>query len=208
LLLDPQRYPRAHAYIAQLPQGLESYPACRVKFDAVELLLGRCSELVEEKAGGALPAPIRDTLNGRPGSWHPDVAVMAITLMARDRSFSSDTEYMNFSYQSSSSLFDRIIYRALMKLMSPTLLVMGSARRWTTFRSGTQLRSVGSKKVGNRMTGEVILSHPPGLYPDLFLHSLCHTFRAALDLSRGRGVEVRLGLQQAEQTQYHLAWDD
>lgn len=168
-------------------------------------LLERSGELPKD---AALPDPIRNALDGRSGSWHPDVVVMAITLMARDRVFGSDTEYMNFTYQSSSALFDRVIYRALMKLMSPTLLVMGSARRWTTFRSGTQLRSVGSKKVGRRMTGEVILSHPPRLYPDLFLHSLCHTFRAALDLSRGKAVEVRLGVQQSEETQYHLAWDD
>jgi len=205
LLFDSQRYPRAHAYVAQLPQGLDSYPACRAKHDAIELLLERSDELLKDPS---LPEPVLAALNGRPGSWHPDAVVMAITLMARDRIFASDTEYMTFTYQSSSALFDRIIYRALMKLMSPTLLVMGSARRWTTFRSGTQLRSVGSKKVGRRMTGEVILSHPPGLFPDLFLHSLCHTFRAALDLSRGKGVEVRLGVQQAEQTQYHLAWDD
>jgi hypothetical protein len=205
LSLDPQRYPRAHAYIAQLPQGLDSFPACRAKYDAIELLLEHSDELTKD---ASLPEPIRAALNGRPGSWHPDAAVMAITLMARDRIFASDAEYMNFTYQSSSALFDRIIYRALMKLMSPTLLVMGSARRWTTFRSGTQLRSVGSKKAGRRMTGEVILSHPPELFPDLFLHSLCHTFRAALDLSRGRGVEVRVGLQQGGETQYHLAWDD
>ena len=67
--LDQQRFPRAAAYLARLPAGIDSYPECQVRVDG-RLNLRRDFSLLTREDG--LPAMVRDFLVGSiTKAWMP-----------------------------------------------------------------------------------------------------------------------------------------
>ncbi|MFI5042303.1 MAG: hypothetical protein ACHQNA_10725, partial [Acidimicrobiales bacterium] len=61
MTLDPVRLPNAAAYLAALPQGLGSFPACRVREVTVEPYARAFGALADEPG---LPAPVADLFAG------------------------------------------------------------------------------------------------------------------------------------------------
>ena len=202
-LINGGRYPRTAEYIRALPMGLDSFPSCTSRRDAVASVLVAFPQLLELDE---IPLSLRTTLRDSSPTM-PEVMAQSLLLLARDTVLKTDTSFEKYIYQSSAELFDRPMYRVLMKLVSPNLVMMGAGRRWNTWHLGTNLAARKTGNAGNRVQAEATLTYPEGLFGPLSLQLFGFSFRAALDASRGRGVRVQVGAQSEGRCLYDISWD-
>lgn len=183
---DPDALPRVAAYERSLPDGLGSYPQCRVRTVVVRASVDRFPGVLGR-------AGVDPGFSEQVGShvardeWMPETLAVALALLCRDAEFSGDDAFLNWHYELSSEIFKQRLYRALMYVVSPTLVVLGAQKRWGAFRQGSTL----SAKV-TRNEGEASLEFPSHLYPELTLRGFGEAFQAALVAARARGPSVEL----------------
>ncbi len=170
--------PRVSTYLASLPNGLDSYPQCQSKAEVGLVLRDR----LMAAAGPAFEAMVSKQVLASmdSSSWIPTTLVTAIHLAARDAVFPSDDALLTWAYEDAVATYRRPAFRALMLLMSPTLLVMGVAKRWSSFSRGTELRSTSSTQEGNTRLIHLELTYPAHLFSNLELQIIGCGFRAAL----------------------------
>jgi hypothetical protein len=199
-MLDLTRFPGAARYLGGLPHGLSSYPECKVKSVFV---LGAMKDFPEVFADPKLPKPLTDLLARAtdPNEWLPDVVAVLVRLMLRDRALASDANYLAWNYTASVRLFDSALFRMVMHVMSPTLVMMGAGRRWSTFRTGTIF-----EPQKNNGRWESTLLYPPRLYPKLVLEGFADTFRSGLEATRTPGVRVDLLSHDETRALYRAQW--
>lgn len=194
-LLDPSRFPAAAAYLRSVPGGLGAHPECQAVGDMLRVTLDEFPGLLEDPG---VSAPVRQAIETvRSSDWVPDVLNVTVRLMARDREFATDAEYLAWNKERSLRVFETPLYRVLMFVMSPTLVLMGATRRWGKFRRGTTLRGKGTGK-GARLQ----LEFPDRLYNELMLRTYAASFDAALVAAGATGPDVEL----VEQTPTRAAW--
>jgi hypothetical protein len=203
-MLDRARFPRASEYFESLPKGFDSFEKCRVRVLVFEPIGKEYPSL----AAGLPPGPLAALLRGelQSNSWTPEVVGQVANLMVRDACLASDAEYYDWSYRASQSAFDKPLIRSLMRLFSPTLLVMGAARRWSTLHDGTQLDATPVIESGDRWQTIGRLRFPEGVFPQLFLEGLTAAFSAAMEMARGRDIKVELADRTIVSADYRVSW--
>jgi hypothetical protein len=117
-----------------------------------------------------------------------------------------ESAYYEWSRTSAHDLYDRPLLRHLIKLLSPTLLVMGARSRWGAVRKGSSLSSGKVQKEGERVRTQVTLTHKEGVYVDVFFGGLVHAFEVALESSRGKNAKVSLLGRTPTTASYQLSW--
>jgi hypothetical protein len=202
--LDPAHHPRAAAYVASLPEGLSSFATCWMNRHVLE----RVSEdFPDLGAGEALPPAIADFFANRvAGNWITEATGNAIYLMIRDHCFGDDASFRAWNQKNIDRLIHNPIFRAIMVLLSPSLVVMGAAKRWGSFHQGTEMKTEPMGQAGARMQVRGTLTYPPGLYDDLLLQLHCSTFLAALAAAHAGEPEVRLGHVTPGKAEYLASW--
>lgn len=198
------RYPRARAYARALPLGLETFPECRARGEVFDDIRIRFADIGRDPL---LPGPVADFFRGQYSkTWMPEVLGQVVNLMVRDAAMPSDDALFRWSYETSSRLFRDSPFRALMKLVSPTLLVMGAAQRWSALHAGTSLDVGKVERTADGSATSGVLRFPPGLFPELFLRGLTPAFQAAVENARARDVSVKLNRCSAGHAEYEITW--
>jgi hypothetical protein len=204
MTLDPQRFPRAAAYLAQLPHGIGSYPECQVLVDG---RLGLAKDFSELAAATGIPLPVREFLEGKvTEAWMPEVISAASMSMARDVKLATDDELRAWCFQDAMNVFDSPLNKMLMKVMSPTLVVMGAAKRWNNWRLGSTLTAKPVKKKEDRLETEIDLSYPEHLYDDVSLIQLGQVFLAAVVASNGKEPQVTHDWVSSMAVRFVVSW--
>ena len=206
MTIDAGRFPRAAAYLATLPEGLASYPTYKVRDMVLEPYVEKFAALAGEPG---LPTEVADMLAGRArGQWMSEVHFQVAHLVVRDRGFADDGPLFEWAQRAASQTFDRPILRNLMRLVSPTLVVLGASKRWSAFHSGSELTADKVVESGGRAGCTARLRYPPHLFAPLFLVTLEHSFSVALAASRARDPQVKALSTGSELgvTEYALSW--
>lgn len=202
--LDPSRFPRAAAYLRSLPHGLDSYPECRVKTNVLEHIAGDVPALASAKG---LPTIVLDVLDGSyREEWLPEVTSNVLLLAVRDVGWASDDEFRAWARRDSARVFARPAYKFLMLVLSPALVVMGTAKRWGAFHEGTQLSATPVKRDGDRLCTSARLTQPSGLFTGLLVDRQAQAFLAALDGSRAREPEVKVTQASLDEVRFVASW--
>jgi hypothetical protein len=133
--------------------------------------------------------------------WMLDAQGITMRLLFRDIVCQSDEEYDQWSYEVAGEIFQRKLFRMLMYVLSPTLVLLGTEKRWAAFRRGTMLKS---RIDGNSATAE--LAFPTNLYTPLVLRGLGEAFRASLTAARAVDPKVQLTLAQPDLARWSVNW--
>ena len=190
------------AYLRSLPNGARSFPECRARAEIFEEVIPR----VQARAPAAYERLTRQWFaEGVPRSeWLPETFGNALLLFYRETCFDSDAGFLRDAYEVNGALYQRPLYRALMLVLSPTLVLMGASKRWPSFRVGTNLRAKPVRRVGEHRATQVVLEHPPGLHTPFHLAAFAEAFRAAADAAGARDASVTVA---AESEPGRAVWD-
>jgi len=192
---------RTDVYIEQLPDGLASYPGCTARLEVFMVLLER---VPKERWDARFASAIEPHLADIRRAWVPEVLCSTITTMLRDQ-LGSDEELRTVAYAESLALYKRPLYRALMMVLSPTLLAMGTARRWGASHRGSELQTMKWEHNGDETVAHLELRHPSGLFQRVHHLAYGEALRAAADVTRAKSVVVDV---ESNETvgRYRVAW--
>lgn len=192
----------ASQYLEALDAGLDSLPDERVRMDVVQAIR---EQLAERDSEHPVTAAVLERMAAHRGEFIPEVWFQAMT--TRFSELLSPDEYFEWSRQDTRTLVDRPFFRPLMRVLSPTLLLLGTARRWSTLREGTSTLSSGPvAKADGRKTVELVLRHPPGLFSTAFLDALGPAFAVLVEAARGGDPEVERTAATLGESHYRLSW--
>jgi hypothetical protein len=198
------KYPRARAYLAALPGGFDAFPKCRARGEVYDDVRLRFPDLGRDPS---LPEPVIDFFRGRfEKDWMPEVLGQVVHLMIRDQALSTDEAILKWSHETNARFFRDSPFRLLVRLLSPTLLVMGAAQRWTALHEGSELRTTRVTQTDGISRTSGVLTFPDGLFPELFLRVLVPAFQVAVEAARAKDVSVRLAASSSTGATYEIQW--
>jgi hypothetical protein len=204
MTLDQHAFPRATEYLQALPQGIDSYPDCQVRSDAFEQLRIGYPDLA--KAPG-LPGVVAHFLSGGYSSdWLPEVAGNTLLLMLRDSQLQSDEQFRIWACDDSFKIFRRPLYKALMFILSPALVVMGAAKRWGAFHKGSELYAPPIRQADGVSTVIADLSYPSNLFYGLSIDRQGQAFVAALRAASAKDPVVQCERLSDTQSRFVSQW--
>jgi hypothetical protein len=186
--VDPIRFPRAAAFVAALPRGLESYPACQQKASLVRALVeGEPIEVAE----GLLPHAVAELLVHPPPAnvWLPAAIGRTAWLAALDARFPHDDEAaLAFADEAYAALTRSSMYSSLLQHLPPSVIAHGASYRWRAIYRGIDLevRDV------TATSAVASLHYPPHLTPRFNAISAARGLAVSLRASKARAAEVEL----------------
>lgn len=195
-------FPATAAYIARLPQGLDSHPDCQVKASLYRSTLD--GRPIPRSAAELLPARLkRKVLDPDPVSaWIPEVQSLALVTAHLDVCCSSLDDFERSCYLRQRRLFDSPLYRAIVKLATPNLLLRTAALRWGALHRGTTLEI----QENERGLARLSMDHPEHLWDGPTRLALTAGFRALLDLCGARHTTVEVVDASSTHMRLHGQW--
>jgi hypothetical protein len=195
-------------YIRSLPEGFASFPGAQVKGNVLDEMLEWAASV-----GAPLDARLEPELKrlrpfGQTRDWVPEVVNNAVSLSVR-LAYPSDDAWLRALYEHQRAVYRRPLYRALLMVLSPTLLTMGAADRWKAYRRGSELVVDRWNRTGNGRSTTGAIVHPAGLYTPLMLRGHALTLRAAIDAAGARNSRVELLERESEpgHARYRLSYE-
>jgi hypothetical protein len=186
-------------YIRSLPQGIHSFPDCVTR---AEITLAMLEEFPALLSASEAPPDLMASLRclKDPQQYLPEALFMSARHMLMD-SMKNEADFIEWHHQVAKRVFLRPLYRALMFVMSPSLVLTNATKRWTAFRRGTHLESKVSKHEAH-----LTLHFPPGLYTPLIQRALGQSFRAAVEVAGGRDASSTVSGEEPGRAYYVVRW--
>ncbi len=204
MALDADAFPALAAYVASLPDGLNSYPHCQSKAALYRSLLA--DRPLAEADLAALPADLRRLVQAPKtvASWIPEVHSHALMLAVYDRRFDSLAAFEQYSFLVQRQLFASRIYAILMKAATPSLLLRGVSLRWKAFHKGSRLVAEAVRS----HSAVVRLDQPAGVWDHVVGVALGAALRATADLMDVTNVQAEIVDETPELIRYELRWSE
>lgn len=191
---------RVGEYLASLPGGLRALPEAQVRREIVDDQLEW-----HARVGHEVDPRLAPYANDSQSGWASEVLANALVLSVRE-AYPTETAFLSAIYERQRALFQTPFYRAVMLVMSPTLVTMGADRRWATFRRGSQLEMGRWKRDGTSRASTATLVHPPGLHPEPILKGFGEMFRAAVDGAGAKQSTIVLAERGDTSARWELAY--
>lgn len=134
----PPHYARLGRYIAQLPEGLASFPECEAKASV--------HRRVVDYSGLALtglPPELQRLIDEPPthSTWIPQCQSLALLLATLDAVNLDQEAEVKWIRKASTHVFSSPMYRILMWAATPRTLFKGAHMRWSAFFRGSNLEA-------------------------------------------------------------------
>jgi len=194
-------FPRVERYLARLPYGFASYPDCLAKASVYRTFTESRSlksfpwSKVRPEIATMLRTPVPHS------AWISEVAVSSAILALTDHYGYDDEETVRWFHECNSALLTNRMYRAIMSLASPALMMKGAAHRWGNFHRGT---GFGMAQEGNE--AHITLRFPPFLFDAVVLRGLAEGIQIAVSMSRAKDAQVEIVSSNPQSAVYRLSW--
>jgi hypothetical protein len=199
--LDPDFFPRLTNYLAYLPAGLDSHPKCQVKTGVLRPFYHSRPLSPEQLA--LLPEPLQRSLaRVEDECWMPEAHFMAAALAIADAARFSEEELDRWALALNRELLGGRVYKVLMSMASPDLLLPISRFKWSTLRRGTTFE-VDVLRKGCRAT----VRFPERLFDAACLKLFAPAFAAILEVSNARNPKIELERFDETSGSYIGHWD-
>jgi hypothetical protein len=200
---------RLHAYLDSLPDGLRSFPQCQVRGEILDSTLDWLAEVEASPDARLRDALARFRAGGAAAEWIPEVLQNAVSLQIIDDGYPSDESWLNEVYRRQKMVYRTPLYRALLMVLSPTLLTMGAQDRWAAYRRGSELVVDKWTRQGTRRQTTATLFHPAGLHTEVLLLSLGQALVAAVDACGAAASRLELLAEETRPgaARYRLSYE-
>ncbi|MEM6532293.1 MAG: hypothetical protein AAF654_06695 [Myxococcota bacterium] len=191
-------------YIGQLPDGIGSYPDCKSAMFIPNLMRDRLHELNYRKPHPALEPMLSGAYDRE--KYMPEVESNALHFALRelvgDEGFEHELEVM------SGAAFKSPLYRALMLVMSPSLIIMGASSRWRAFHLNSHLNSMPVERVNGGKRCEGTLEGPPYLFNAVMHNAIAVSLRTAIRMTGANDATVVVKEVTATTGFYVCEWSE
>ncbi|MDF2691891.1 MAG: hypothetical protein K0S65_274 [Labilithrix sp.] len=194
------RFPRLERYVSRLPNGLDAYSDCRCRASVYRIFIEQL-DLASFPFDEA-PAPVRALLQTPflHNMWLPEAHVMATIHAVADFLGFDDVATLRWMDESNGRLLNSRMYRALMRLASPSILLALASRQWGILHRGTKL----AVERGNPVRLQI--DYPEFLYDELIIRGTATGIRHALALSRANDPSIEIEEYSPTRTTYRVRW--
>ena len=194
--------PLLDEYLEGLPRGLDSYPDCTQKASVYRQAFGRRFASV---LAPRLPATLGRLLTEPEPitAWIPEVYGNALFVALYETSYGDEEEaFLRDGRETGRRLFKGPLYKVLMVVASPALIIRRANAGWTALHRGIALDAglTGDHTASARVT------FPRNLVPRVVALTYASAFHAALEAAGGKRVACALASHTAEHAQYDLVW--
>ncbi len=191
------RFQRMMDYLDALPDGVYSYPECQARSGILQTFLESRPPPVGEQDPWVVAL-----LGPTTRSYIPEVISNAGLLAIGDAAGLTDAQWLAWNHEANRALFRGLLYRALMAIFSPMMLLERAPARWESFHVGTEL----TIEKGGGTDATVRLKFPANLHLPLHLEAYGRAFAAAMEHARGRDVTVQLLATTPTSAEYLARW--
>jgi hypothetical protein len=145
---------------------------------------------------------------GHTREWVSEALLNAVSLAVIDAGYPSDESWVHDVHRRQLEAYRTPLYRALLLLLSPTLLTMGASDRWRAYRRGSTLVVDKWQRTKEGRAATATLRYPSGLHTEVLLLGLGQALLAAVDAcgARGSRLEVLAGSEPGE-TRFLLTYE-
>jgi hypothetical protein len=199
--VDPRKFPRLSAYLKGLPNGLASYPEATAK---ASMFRDALNDKPVRELAPLLPDPLADLVLNPPliSTWVRSVLMQGVFLVMADHHHMSDEAFSIWTHRTQKALLGGPLYRAIVALASPNLLLNGASVRWRSFHRGSD---VDVQQTGTN-EAMLVLTFPRGLYAQTHLIGFCGGFQAVAELSNAKPVSVSILEMSATRARFQFRW--
>jgi serine/threonine protein kinase len=179
------RTPLLDAYLASLPNGVESFPEVQQKGSIVQTFL---EGVPIQQHLTSLPEAVAELVRHPPlaSAWISEVKAAALYLACAELCFPSTEAWVEFAYRANRKIIEGPIYAVLFRVLGVKRIVKVVAGRWEQFHRGTQLTVVHFEGTDGRLR----LETPPYATPLLLARSHGLAMRAAVEIVGAKNVTV------------------
>ncbi|MEM6730338.1 MAG: hypothetical protein AAF658_02210 [Myxococcota bacterium] len=191
-------------YLAQLPGGPEAFSECLSTVEVSLLIRDRMRDAGLVPASKLLAPLFAGDYDNQ--KYVPEVLGVALQHAYRELAFDRDEAFLQEMRAVNGHVFQSPVYRALMKLLSPSLVVLGAGKRWRAFHTHGELKvNPVNVETGRKAVAAQLVS-PAHLYTELYLHSTAAAFIAAVSLTGAADVRVELTEWSETGGHYQCSW--
>ena len=194
------RFPTAARYLANMPDGERSYPELQVHTAG----LGDVREVIEGPYHDLPDLLARYFRYEIDDDWVPEVLGQTTTLMLVDTL--GLPALVHASRALAEKLYERPVLRHLIKLMSPTLVLMGTQRRWSQMRRGTSMTAAPIRREGDVSHSTTNVESPHPVFTNAFAEALAPFLEVAIEHCRGRDSFVNIKQATPTHISYTIRW--
>ena len=188
-------------YLEGLPRGLDSYPDCTQKASVYRQAFGRryASTLAPR-----LPTTLARLLTEPEpiSAWIPEVHGNALFVALYETTYGDEEAFLRDGRETGRRLFNGPLYKMLMVVTSPALIVRRANVGWTALHRGIALDP---RLTGDR-TAQIRVTFPRNLVPRVVALTYASAFHAGLEGAGGKRIECALRAHTAEHAQYDATW--
>lgn len=192
---------RIDAYLASLPEGIDSYPQCTHKGEPLSIWLRRSPT---EGLADKLPAPCAALLDAaRPfPSWVPEVHANVLYLAILEVSFGDERAFLAHAEQCNRAVLQTPTNRVLFWVAAPKAILRAAGQRWSSLHRGSAIEV----RVAQDTAAEVDLHYPPRLFPEIVLRGTATGFLAALENAGARDVQMDVRRVDETRAMFAARW--
>lgn len=192
---------RVDAYLASLPEGIDSYPQCAHKGEPLAIWLRRSPT---EGLGDKLPAPVAALLDPSRAfpSWVPEVHANVLYLAILEASFADDRAFLAHADQCNRAVLQTPTNRVLFWVAAPKAILRAAGQRWSSLHRGSAIEV----RVAKDTSAEVDLHYPPRLFPEIVLRGTATGFLAALENAGARDVDLAVRRVDDTRAVFAASW--
>ena len=195
------KLPTVEAYLASLPGGIDAYPDCMHKGDILQVWLKNSpTGGLAERLPGPLARYVARGASVPP--WVPEVHACALYLAIRAVHFADDGAFLSHAYECNRAVLDTPSNRILFWVATPSAILRGAGLRWGHLHRGTSL----DIRIRSEGAGDLSLSYPAGLLPEIVLLGNATGFAAALENAGAKAVQVKLVEHLPTQARFTGLW--
>lgn len=199
----------ALAYLARLPHGTASFPECTVRASIYEPWRKELPALDLQSTSEVFSPAFATYLRSGPSDdWIPEVWASVLLELWFTGVADRDEERCRARLRRGNrEVFEGPLYRAVLRVLSASLVVMGTARTWGLTRRGSSARATMGPRSASPRVGRVVVSHPPWLFSERQLVGFEEGFMAVGDMLKLAQQRVRRTSTELEST-FVIEWVD
>jgi len=200
----------ALAYLARLPHGTASFPECMVRASIYEPWRNELPALDLRSTSEVFSPSFATYLRSGPSDdWIPEVwASVLLELWFTGVVDRDEARCRARLRQGNREVFESPLYRAVVRVLSPSLVIMGMARTWNLTRRGSSAKATMGPRSASPRTGEIMVSHPPWLFSERQLIGFEEGFMAVGGILKVAEPRVRRLSAGELATGFRLEWTD